>query len=230
MTVIHAQEDSLKKLSVLDSYLKDELNVKNITYSTDESELVNLSARLNTKKLGGTLGPKLGAQGMQQLRAKVEALSTKEISSLERGGNIEILDVSPEVISLGADDLIIERKIKTSENASATSGQITIMLDTNLSQELRVEGLAREFVNRVQKLRKEFGFDVSDRILTQYMTACPRLTAALEEHRSYIMEETLAIEMSAVKNQNEFTGNDKHRSAQEVENKMIIISLNRIQS
>ena len=78
----------------------------------------------------------------------------------------------------------------------ATEGTITVALDTELDEALRGEGLAREFVNHVQKLRKDSGLEVTDRIGLRYATENEELATALNAESSYIMSETLAKEFS----------------------------------
>jgi isoleucyl-tRNA synthetase len=78
----------------------------------------------------------------------------------------------------------------------AAEGGLLAALQTGLTEDLVLEGLAREFVRRVQDLRKDSGLEVSDRIGLAY-TASPRLAQAVEKHRDYIMAETLAAEMQA---------------------------------
>ncbi len=134
--------------------------------------------------------------------------------------------------SFGDADLLIERKPKQGIKAAASSGQITIVLDTSLTQELRLEGLARDFINRVQKLRKELGFDVADRIVVNYMTACPRISTALSEHREYVMQEVLAVEMKEASKEEDIQlslTSGQLPSAQEIDGKMVIIALSRTQ-
>ncbi len=223
LTVIHPRAEELERVKVLDSYIRDELNVKTVDYSSDEAGFVLLSARLNTKKLGKTLGPKLGSGGMKKLRQAVEKLPSDKIQAIENGDTLSI-----EGVELGKKDILIERKAKVSGDASASSGQVTIVLDTALTQELRLEGLAREFVNRVQKLRKDLNFEVTDRIIISFMTACPRLTVALEENSSYVQEETLAVELIQTKDESAFDLGKGE--AQEIDGKTVIISLSRIQA
>ena len=82
-------------------------------------------------------------------------------------------------------------------------------------------------------MRKECGFDVTDRIIVRYMTACPRLSTALQTHRDYVMDEVLAVEMDAARDEAEFgmVGSSVHLpTAQEIDGKSIIISLTRMQS
>jgi isoleucyl-tRNA synthetase len=224
---VYPDAEVLERVKLLDSYIKDEINVKAVDYVSEEEQFVNLKAQLNTKKLGKVLGPKLGSQGMNQLRKAIGALSTDDIRSVESGKSLEL-----EGESLAADDLVIKREVKSGVKAAASSGQITIMLDTMLTSELRCEGIARDFVNRVQKLRKECDFEVTDRIVIKYMTACPHIISALETHADYVMEETLSVDLQAVTTEEEInpqTPGDPSPEAQEIEGKAVILALRRIQ-
>jgi isoleucyl-tRNA synthetase len=231
LSIIYPRAEELANLRQLDSYIREELNVKSVEYSSEERDFVQLKARLNTRLLGKTLGPKLGRDGMRALQQFVESLSSEQLKSIERGEPVQFQD-----IQLGADEVLVERTVVATSGASgkvaASSGQITIVLDTALTPELRLEGMAREFINRVQKLRKDLAFEVTDRIVVRYMTACSRLPLALQEHRDYVMEETLAVELHEVKSENEMglVGSSVHLPIpQEIEGKTVIIGLTRIQ-
>lgn len=228
LTVVYGDEHLLDGLKLLDEYIKEELNVKHVEYTSREENFVTLKAQLNTKRLGKVLGPKLGSAGMKALRAKVESLSTREIRELEDGQPLNFQDVS-----LSGDDILIKREANPAFKAADSSGRVTIVLDTGITRELRLEGLAREFVNRVQKLRKDSGLEVQDRIILSYMTACPQLTLALEEHRDYISRETLAVELTEVRSGEGMAPEGSSTilpSAQEIGDKTIIISISRLQS
>lgn len=225
ISVVYPDAEALERLKIVDGYIRDELNVKNVIYTSEEEEVVSLSAKLNTKRLGKTLGPKLGRDGMRDLQKHIASLSTDEIREIERGSNFSFQDMT-----FDAEDLLIVRSPKPGADAAASSGQITIVLDTNLTQELRLEGAARDFVNRVQKLRKESGFDVADRIVIRYMTACPKLLTALVDNRDYVMQETLAVELVQISNEEELQGSTTALpSALEIGGKTVIISLTRTQ-
>lgn len=228
LTVIHPNAELLQSLSRLDSYIRDELNVKQVEYTTEENRFVALSARLNTKLHGRTLGPKLGSDGMRELQKKIASLTTEEINGLESGETFTFQE-----LPFGAADLLIERKVQAGVDACASSGKITAVLDTNLTQELRLEGLAREFINRLQKLRKDSGFEVTDRIIVHYMTACPKISLAIQEHRDAVMQETLTIDLKEVTSESEinFQGSSTHLPvAHEIGDKVVIISATRVQA
>ncbi|MCC6933944.1 MAG: isoleucine--tRNA ligase [Deltaproteobacteria bacterium] len=224
LTIIYPDAQVIARIKTLDGYIRDELNVKKIEYSMEESKYVSLKAQLNTKLLGGVLGPRLGSDGMAELRKKIEHLTSPEIWNLEKGGSIKFRD-----LDITLKEILVMRTVNAGIKAAASSGQITVMLDTTVTSELRLEGLAREFVNRVQKLRKESNFEVSDRIIVRYMTACPHISLALDSHRHYVMEEVLAVEMIAAKSENEISPTFSAVEAQEIDGKSIIISLTRPQ-
>ena len=234
LTIIYPKQEDLDELALLDVYLKEELNIKEIEYSTDEAQFVSFRARLNTKSLGKVLGPKLGRDGMKRLQSTVENLPSEQIKAIESGESIFF-----EGIEIGPEDILVERKAvvlgdaKAATLSAASSGQISVVLDTVVTDELLLEGLAREFINRVQKLRKDMDFQVTDRISIRYLTACDRLTKALQVHGTYVQEETLALELKRAESDQAMA--DAHKSAhlpvpQEIEGKMVIIGLTRTQS
>ncbi len=228
LTVIYNDSDALDNLKKLDEYIREELNIKKIEYISNEEAYVSLTARLNTVKLGKTLGPKLGKEKMGHLVTRVTGLSTDEIRAIEKGNVLEF-----ENEKLGKDDILISRQPREGLTTAASSGRITIQLDTALSQELRLEGLARELVNRIQKLRKDSNFEVTDRIVIRYMTACNRTTLAIKEHSEYILGETLAVEILEITEKNDFFAaglSEDSLSIQEIDESRVVLSLQRIQS
>lgn len=227
LTIILADASAIKGLGVLDEYIREEINVKKITYMDDESQHVSLSARLNTIKLGKTLGPKLGKDGMSQLNKMIATLTTEDIRTLESGKNIDFLGES-----FGSDDILISRKPKEGLTTAASAGRITIILDTALSPELRLEGLAREFINRVQKIRKESDFDIADRIIIKFFTGSPQISMAVSEHKNYIMQETLSVEIEEIADRETCEQNSTlgEMEVQEIDDIAVLFSLQRIQS
>jgi isoleucyl-tRNA synthetase len=227
LTVVHASAERLEEFKTLRDYVKEELNVKEVEYTTEEGNYVTLHAQLNMKIHGKVLGPKLGSAGMKELRKGIQELSTADILELEDGSSRNFGDVK---ISIA--DLIIRRDVQKEIEASASSGRVTIILDTNLTRDLRLEGLAREFINRVQKHRKEVGLEVTDRITLTYMTACPQLTVALEEHEEYVKRETLAVGLEGVRDQADLiadAGEDQLPSVQEIGGKSVVIAIKGLQ-
>ncbi len=175
--------DELKHL------VMDELNVKEVWFGEEETALATYSAKPNFK----TLGPKLGAK-IKVCAGAVSKLDTAEISRVLQGGTLEV-DLGGEQLSLRAEDLLITR-VPREGLAVASEGAIVVALETELTPELEREGLAREFVSRVQNLRKQAGLEVSDRINVLYRGS-DTLAKALTEHRKTVMEEVLALELNS---------------------------------
>ena len=168
--------------------LADELNVKQVVFSADETALATLTAKANFK----ALGPKYGAK-MRPLAAAIAALDSTRLSTLLATGTLAIdLDGAP--LAITPDDILLQRTPKPGL-AVASEGDLVVALDTNLTPDLVSEGLARELVNRIQNLRKDTALDVTDRI-TLTLQASPALLAAAETHRAFIQSETLSVTLT----------------------------------
>ncbi len=187
--IVINDEKVRKMLEETSGIIAEELNVKAIEFSANEDEVVHRSAKANFK----VLGPKLGAL-MKEAAGQVAKLSSKDISNLEAGGSATLSFSDGSELEIGADDLMIQRKEKEGMTV-ANEGDITIALDTKLSRELEEEGFAREFVSRVQNLRKEMDFEVSDRIIVKYSLESD-FKSALTNFKDYICNEVLAVELS----------------------------------
>ena len=169
--------------------LKDELNVKQLQFSTDEQQYVSLTIKPNLKKLGARLGKRL-----KQLRSELSTINASQKSVSEFIDRLQDKGVTIAGASLHLDDFIIDRQTKSSELAVETGNGLTVLLDTNLTEQLIAEGLAREVVNRVQKSRKEFDLQVTDRI-ELLIVADQQLNKAIEQFSDYICSETLATQL-----------------------------------
>jgi isoleucyl-tRNA synthetase len=125
---------------------------------------------------------------MKEAAVIVEALDGARISALEQGVAVEVLGQM-----LSFEDVEIRRSKKSGLEVE-TEGQLTVALNTELNAELVAEGLAREFVNRVQNMRKEYDFNVADRI--EVSCSCSdSLRKALEAFRDYVCSETLTTSL-----------------------------------
>jgi len=175
------ERDSIRSMQDI---ILDEINVKEITYVSDESGIVQKKAKPNFK----TLGPKFG-KAVQQVAGRIKDMTVADISALEQHGGVVLTAGDQEWTVTTADVEILREDIQGWVVES--DGGMTVALDTRLDDELLAEGSAREFINRVQNMRKDAGFDVTDRITIVY-TASPRLQEHLEKQRSVIMRETLA--------------------------------------
>ncbi|MFQ5600884.1 MAG: isoleucine--tRNA ligase [Candidatus Krumholzibacteriia bacterium] len=169
----------------------DELNVKQVLFDDRESELVDHLVKANFK----SLGPRLG-RDVQKVARAIAALPIETVLAIEAGSGYE-LEADGVRVTLGPEDVIVERREKEGLFAEC-SGPLTVALDRELTPELVVEGLAREFVNRVQNLRKDAELHVADRIQVLYHSGAPEVGAAVERHAGTIRAETLAVALDAV--------------------------------
>lgn len=166
----------------------DEVNVKGMEFVTDESGLVKKRAKANFK----SIGPKHG-KAVQSIATRIKELSGGEIDELERKGAIEI-PVNGSTVALHREDVEIVRE-DIEGWLVESDGEITVALDTELDEELLVEGTAREFVSRVQNMRKDAGFEVTDRITLSF-SAPESIRQRLNKMARYIGHETLAVGFS----------------------------------
>jgi isoleucyl-tRNA synthetase len=175
-----------KRMEQIEDLILSEVNIRNLEYIENTAGLVEKSARPNFRKLGKSLGPKLKAFG-----EAVANISQEEIIRYETLGNLEIL-VDGEKFQLETDDLEIR-----SENIPgwvvANDLEITVALDLSLSDDLLMDGIARDIVNRIQNQRKETGLEVMDKIRILFNRNDKELVnKAIESHREYICTETQA--------------------------------------
>ncbi len=182
--LVAADPEVRKMLTETSDIISEELNVKQIVVQESDDGLVELSAKANFK----VLGPKLGAR-MKQAAARIAELTPAEIRTMEQGGTVE-LELPDGKIALTVQDLNVNRAEKEGVTVATEHG-ITLALDTALTHELVLEGLAREFVSKVQNMRKEANLEVSDRILLHEISD-PEVEEALNTFRSYVCSETLA--------------------------------------
>ncbi|MFA7446870.1 MAG: isoleucine--tRNA ligase [Weeksellaceae bacterium] len=188
--IIPVLDDQMKsRLEAVSELLKQELNVKEIQLLTNEeaSHLLVKSIKPNFK----TLGPKFG-KDMKSISVATAKLTNDEILQLENEEKIN-LDLGDKVIELSLEDF----EISTSDIPGwtvASNSTLTVALDVTLTDELISEGLARELVNRIQNLRKDNGFELTDRIK---LTINPndQLRVAIDKNKDYICSETLTSEI-----------------------------------
>jgi isoleucyl-tRNA synthetase len=172
----------------LDDLLRTELNVKTVRWAEGEDALVTLEAKPNFRVLGKRFGKAtpLAAQA-------VAALGPQALHAFERGEPVTIAVEGGEH-PLQPDDLAVHRRA-TGEYAVQEEGGLVAALDPRVTPELRQEGMARELVSRVQRLRKEAGLEVSDRIRLAVWGA-PEVEAAVRAHEAYVAGEVLAVALA----------------------------------
>ena len=163
----------------------EEVNVKEIQFVDDDSGIVHKTAKPNYPLLGKKLGP-----NMKAVAGQVQSFSTEQISDFERLGQVTVrLDNGTQIVLVEKEIDIIRTGLEGWQVESEAG--LSVAVDTELSEELQKEGLAREFVNRVQNMRKEANFDVTDRIATG-VQANEKLAAAISYMAEYIQQETLS--------------------------------------
>jgi len=187
--VIVANEAERAAIEARTDLVTAELNVKELDFVTDESELVSYEAKPNYRALGPRFGKK-----MPQVAAAVAALDAAHVAAvLAEGGEIGIaLDGADH--SLGPDDITLALQPLEGYEVEAEAGH-AVALQLELDDELRREGLAREIVHAVQNARKEAGLEITDRIdLT--LAGDPDLLEAAQTHQEYLANEVLATSVS----------------------------------
>ena len=181
-------EEQFEKVRTL---VLSEVNVKDVEYIKDTTGLITKKIKPNFK----TLGKRYGKQ-MKEIAASFGALSQSDISAVEQAGLQGIaycLHLPSGDVSLEPSDYEVSSEDMPGRLV-ATEGRLTIALDITVTPELRNEGVARELVNRIQNLRKDSGFEVTDKI-TAYIENLPEVAEAVQGFRDYIASQTLAREI-----------------------------------
>jgi len=183
--IVSHKHEYVDHAKALQDLILDELNVKTARFGHDESALASLSAKANFKSLGKRIGGKV-----QKVNQAVMKLGGSELNAVLAGQPL-VLDIDGEPIPIGTEDLVIERKPK--EGLAVSAGEhFVIALDTKPTPELVREGLAREFVNKVQNIRKTADFDIAQRIHVRY-DGSAEVMEAVHAHHDYIAAEILAL-------------------------------------
>ncbi len=164
--------------------LQLEVNVKRIDVVASDADLVRLKAKPNFRSLGKRFGKRT-----PEVAALAARLDAEALRGLESGGTAT-LELDGERIDYLPDDISVEREV-TSDWLVASDGPYVAALDPHLSDALRSEGLARELVNRVQRLRKEAGYDYDTRVVLA-VDGPAAVREAAAAHAGFIQEETLA--------------------------------------
>ena len=177
-------EGMKEQIEAVKNIILSEINVKEIEYITDTTGVLIKKIKPNFK----TLGPKYGKY-MKQISAAFAEMNQSDIFQFEKNGEFQ-LTIGEENIMLGLEDADI-----MSEDIPgwlvANEGKVTVALDINITQSLKEEGIAREFINRIQNLRKESDFDVTDKIIL-YIGKHPKTDLAVENFSPYIASQVLA--------------------------------------
>jgi isoleucyl-tRNA synthetase len=175
-------EKFAQRVKSVEAIIKAEVNVKEIQYIDDTSGLLVKKVKPNFAKLGKQYGPK-----MKEVSAVINSFTKEEIQAIEKSGTL----------NKSGFDLVLDDVLISSEDipgwAVASENGLTVALDITLTDELKREGIARDFVNRVQNLRKDMGLAVLDKIAIEVEKNGEAVSSALTEHKEYIRTETQAL-------------------------------------
>jgi len=174
-------------LSAMEDILREELNVKSVVFRDNEEELVEYSAKPNYRVLGKQLG-----KDMREAAAKIAALPSSQIEKLVAGQSI-MIEVAGKNIELTPEAIEIKREEKPGLKV-LNEGTLTVALDTVVTQDLLLEGYARDLVRGIQNLRKESGLEVTDRILV-LLSGDSDLKDSASMFAAFIAGETLAVQI-----------------------------------
>ena len=179
------------KINDVVDLIKEELNVKEVVFAADLSEYMNYSLKPNFKVLGPVLGKKMG-----MFAGALGKLSANEIVPKLEAGEKVTVDLAGEEFEFGKDDVLINISSKEGFDV-CMENNIFVILDTHLTSELIEEGYAREFISKVQQLRKSSNFEVLDNIDIKYCSD-DEIATALANFDEYIKNETLALSIERV--------------------------------
>ncbi|WP_166558500.1 isoleucine--tRNA ligase [Runella sp. CRIBMP] len=167
--------------------IMSEVNVKAVEFVSDDSGILKKKIKPNFKALGPKYGPK-----MKEVAAIINGLSAADISVIEKegvlvSGDFSLLRDDVEIIAEDVPGWLV-----------ASQGSLTVALDVTITEELRREGLARDVVNRIQNLRKDSGFEVTDKIKITVQDNSPELAEAVTSNKDYICQEVQAVSLDLV--------------------------------
>jgi len=175
------------EIEAVSELIKAEVNVKEIELMDDASDVLVKQIKPNFKVLGPRFGKDMGL-----VSKEIQNFSQEQINEIEKSGSLDVV-ISGKSITLTNEDVEISSQ-DIEGWLVANSNGITVALDITITDELRNEGIARELVNRIQNIRKDSGFEVTDRIKV-YLKDNEVLEQAVKNNESYIKSETLTDEL-----------------------------------
>ncbi|RLD43123.1 MAG: isoleucine--tRNA ligase [Bacteroidetes bacterium] len=181
-------EHMLSQIEKIRDLILSEVNVKELEFLTDDSDILVKKIKPNFK----TLGPKYGKM-MKQIAAAINQFGVDEIKDLEQNSSYS-LNINGEIVNIGLEDVeVLTQDIPGW--AVSSIGNLTVALDITITEELRKEGLAREFINRIQNLRKDKKFEVTDKIEIEVLNNS-LIYDVVKDNYDYICSETLTEKLS----------------------------------
>jgi isoleucyl-tRNA synthetase len=189
---VPASPETRRLIEQMNDVILEELNVRKIEFVDESSPIVRKTANPNFK----ALGPKFG-KNVNAVAKRIREMSGAEVNTLEKSGSFSA-EVNGVTVTVTKEDMTIVANSMEGWLVDSDEG-LTVALDTTLTPELINEGLAREFVNRVQNMRKDAGLAVTDRIRIHFESS-PRVQDAVKRMADYVKSETLANEVASGRN------------------------------
>ena len=177
-----------KQVEAMAELIKSEVNVKEVE-ALEDTSFIKKRVKPNFPKLGKVYGKQ-----MKAVAAIIQTFTQDQINELEAKGELKS-ELEGNAITFVPDDVMISFE-DVEGWAVAASASVTVALDINITEELRKEGIAREFVNRIQNIRKDQGFDVQDKIKISVQDVDTLVSDALQANSEYICAETQALELT----------------------------------
>ena len=188
---VPASAETRRLMEQMNDVILDEINVKAIEFIDESSPIVRKTASANFK----IIGPKFG-KSVNAVAKRIKELSSPEVIELDRTGALAV-EVNGAPATISREDVTISAQSIEGWLVESAEG-LTVALDTSLTPTLVNEGLAREFVNRVQNMRKDAGLSVTDRIRI-YFESSGRLADAVSRMSAYVQSETLATQITSAR-------------------------------
>ena len=186
---IPASPETRRLIEQMNDVILEEINVKAIEFIDESSPIVRKTANANFK----VIGPKFGKL-VNAVAKRIREMSSADVVRLDQTGTF-FTEVNRTPVTISREDVTIAAQSIEGWLVESSDG-LTVALDTTLTPDLINEGLAREFVNRVQNMRKDAGLSVTDRIRIRFATS-DRVAAAVDRMADYVKSETLATHMTA---------------------------------
>ena len=165
--------------------VKEELNIKEVDLGAEMSEYVNFEIKPNLPVLGREYGKLI-----PRIKQEIAKKNQMDLANKVKNGGVEYIQIDDTQIELNSENLLITMQGKE-EYAFSGEGEIGVVLDTHITDELRKEGYVREVLSKVQNMRKDSGFEVLDRI-TLYVSGNEKLEAVIKDNEELIKHDTLA--------------------------------------
>lgn len=184
--------EMLVSISSLPEYygaiIKDELNIKSVQFGADLSKYVNFEIKPNLPVLGKAYGKMI-----PKIRQEIGKINQMELAQTVQNGRTVTIDVDGTEIELNSENLLVTMQ-GLEGYAFAGAGEVGVVLDTTITEELREEGHVREMVSKIQNMRKESGFEVADKI-NLYIANNDKLIEVVKKYADVIKKETLTVEI-----------------------------------